>query len=140
MGQSRENAALGEEALVQRIGGVGRFDQLDGDAVVEVVAVAIREIDRAHAAAPDLRDDAVGADPHRDPHVEHAGDRGEIRRELVHDAGGRIRGEQGAHLFDQVGIDRAPLSKQRRTAVRRAGASGREQVLQLVPALAIHRD
>ena len=65
MDEAGEDAALGEEPLVQRIVGVARADQLDGDAMFEVGAGPLGEIDRAHAAAADLRDDAVGADARR---------------------------------------------------------------------------
>ena len=57
-----KNLALAIEAFDQAGGEDARPDQLDRDLVVEIACRPLSEVDRAHPAAPDPLDHAVGAD------------------------------------------------------------------------------
>ncbi len=133
-----EDAPLGEEPLVQRIAGVARADQLDRDAMFEVRAGPVGEIDGAHAAAADLRDDAVGADVRRRGRFDHLRDGGELRRPRVHDPGRLVGDEQRAHLCGEIGIGRRPGGEERLALSGRRRPRGRETVLQPPPAIRVH--
>ena len=60
VGEVGEGLALALEALDQRVGQHARPDDLDGDGVLEIAAVALGPEHRAHAAVAELVDDAVG--------------------------------------------------------------------------------
>ena len=138
MDEAGEDAPLGEEPLVQRIAGVARADQLDRDAMFEVRAGPVGEIDGAHAAAADLRDDAVGADVRRRGRFDHLRDRAELRRPRVHDPGRLVGDEQRAHLCGEIGIGLRPGGEERLALSGRRRPRGRETVLQLPPAVRVH--
>ncbi len=63
MAQPRQDAPFGSELGQRGLGEDRLADQLDRDPVLEQPIVAFGQIDDAHAAAPDLLDDPVIADP-----------------------------------------------------------------------------
>ena len=64
--EAGEDLALVAEAAEDGVGVHPALDQLDRDALLKRVVCPLGEIDGAHAAASDLADDAVGADPSAD--------------------------------------------------------------------------
>src|SRR5215207_3921907 len=62
VGEPRENLAFVEKAPLHVWVGERRAGELEGHLVVKLIVVALRQVDRAHAAAADLTYDAKRAD------------------------------------------------------------------------------
>jgi hypothetical protein len=60
--QAGKNLPLLAKSLAEQIGRQRQVDQLDGDLLLEVPIGAMRQIDGAHAAAPQQAVDLVGTD------------------------------------------------------------------------------
>ena len=103
-----QDLPLGAEALEDLLRAHAGIDQLDRDFLGEALVVARGAIDHAHAAAADLFDDPVGADPvARGRGSAEAGAGGSSEEA----AGFLVGGEQRAHLVRQRRSSRGDLVK-----------------------------
>jgi hypothetical protein len=128
--EARQHLPLGAEALQPLVAAQVAADHLEGDLLL-VVVHAGREVDGAHAAAPEQPPDLIGADARADgrPPGGRAG-RGRRKQRLeVH--GRRREGVSGQHPLDlgaEVGVVAAGPA-QEGVALRRGESGGRLEQL-----------
>ena len=137
-----QDLALALQALLDVAPSVPAAHDLEGDRLLERVVVAHRPVDDARAAAADLAQDAIGADP---PPLQAGDVPGQRARRLAH---GRPRqeavrlgvgDEQGLDLAPQVGVAGALPVEEAAARVLWLLEDLVEDVLQSYPALVGHR-
>ena len=136
-----ENLTLATEAANRLVAHRLCAQQLDRDALAELVVVPNRFVDRAHATNADAARDLIDADMLPDPPIDALFDH-ELQRDRILEAipGSRMRVEQSAQSVREVGILRVQRMQElvagRRVQLERVF----EQFLQAREALGRHRD
>ncbi len=135
-----ENLALAPEP-VEQLGRVQAVpDQLERGLLPELLVVADRQIDGAHAAAPDFPHHAPGAQTRADDRV---GAEQRLRGVLQGGgdalATGLVRHQQGFDFLAQHGMDPAGGVEKALLLLGREVGGGQEELLDLLPIIGRHR-
>ena len=111
--QARQYLAFGFEPLEHGVRIHAPFDQLDRHPLIELPIGAVREVNHAHAAAPEFSSNYVGTNPAAGACVA----RRELRDRIVRG----VESQQPVHVLQQNGVGAAGLLDE-------CGAFGRSQV------------